>query len=94
MIISKFTYDCMLDLITEQQKVIEEYKKENSRLAHDNIKFKSELFKVKRDLKDLQNFCINYAADNHNFIDFPNSHTKGGNTANTGTDDINDILNL
>ena len=80
MFIRKFTYDSMLDLISDQQKEI--------------ARLKSELNRSQKDLFDLQRFCMNYAADNHNFIDFPNSHDKGGNTANTGIDNINDILNL
>ena len=80
MFIRKLTYDTMLDLISDQRNEI--------------ARLKVELNQAQTDLLDLQRFCMNYAADNHNFIDFPNSHTKGGNTANTGIDNINDILNL
>ena len=87
MIISKFTYDCMLELISVQQKTIEELQSQNNEL-------KSVLNRCKADLIDLQRFCMNYAVDNPDFIDFPNTTQKGGNSANTGTDDINDIFNL
>lgn len=70
MFIRKFTYDSMLDLISMQAKEIIE--------LHDQVRtLKSDLKRSQTDLLDLQRFCINYAADNHDFIDFPNS-TKGG----------------
>lgn len=77
MFIRKFTYDSMLDLISDQKKEIE--------------KLKAELKRSQRDLFDLQRFCMNYAADNHDFIDFPNSHEKGGNVVNTHLDSIDHI---
>lgn len=55
-------------LISKQHEIISLLEKENNML--------------KKDLKDLQMFCINFAADNDSFgnaynIDFPNSE-KGG----------------
>lgn len=74
MIIRKFTYDSMLDLISTQAREILE--------LHTQI----------RQLKNDKRLLLNMLRKDPFNIDYPD--TKGGNSANTGTDDINDIFNL
>ena len=74
MIIRKFTYDSMLDLISTQAREILE--------CHKQI----------RQLKNDKRLLLNMLRNDPFNIDYPD--TKGGNSANTGTDDINDIFNL
>lgn len=61
-ILTQIQYDAICDIVTDLQKENEDLKLENNRLA--------------RDLKDLQNFCMNFAADQKSkAIDFPNSYS-------------------
>ena len=83
MFISKTTYNEMLDLINEQKKTIELLKTQNKAL---NIT-KDSLIKENGTL-----WATLYTKSDVVNIDYPD--TKGGNTANTGIDNINDILNL
>lgn len=62
MLISRKRYELICEIVVDQDKKIKRLEEEKRRL--------------KRDLNDLQNFCMNYAAD-HTDIDFPNSK-KGG----------------
>lgn len=83
MFIKKSTYNEMLDLINEQRQSIELLKHQNKMLTgtKDNlIKENSNLWATLYTKSDVVN------------INYPD--TKGGNTANTGIDNINDILNL
>lgn len=84
MIIKRSTYNEMLDLINQQRKEIEDLKLEGITNYHRRKKAEDMLCSLIR--------FISAKSDVN--IDFPNSHTKGGNSANTGTDNINDILNL
>lgn len=68
MIITKQHYQDLQQTILNKDQLIVKLLKENKQ--------------VKKDLTDLQNFCLNFAADRNDFkyaydIDFPNS-TKGG----------------
>ena len=83
MIISKATYNEMLDLINEQRKSIELLKTQNKALKHATDKLIKENGILWATLYSKSDVCN---------IDYPD--TKGGNTANTGIDNINDILNL
>ena len=74
MIIRKFTYDSMLDLISTQAKEI------------------LELHAQVRSLKNDKRLLLNMLRNDPFNIDYPD--TKGGISANTGTDNINDIFNL
>ena len=60
--ISKKTYNRYIKAMYNAQDMITSLNEENRRL--------------KKDLTDLQNFCMNFASD-HKDIDFPNSE-KGG----------------
>lgn len=84
MIIRKSTYDSMLDLINQQRKEIEDLKLEGITNYHRRKKAEDMLCSLIR--------FISAKSDVN--IDFPNTTQKGGNSANTGTDDINDIFNL
>ena len=88
MIIRKFTYDSMLDLISQQRNQISQQRKEIEKL-NKRIDFLSTELMVKQ--MRLNEFM---SAPSDINIDFPNTTQKGGNSANTGTDDINDIFNL
>lgn len=60
-IITQNQYDAICDIVTDLQKENEKLRKENKRLSID--------------LRDLQNFCMNFAADQKaKAIDFPNSY--------------------
>lgn len=63
-ILSNKVWEAILDIARENDRKILSLEAENKRL--------------KRDLKDLQNFCMNFAADNTKFgnaynLDFPKS---------------------
>ena len=78
MFITKEQYDQMQHLITDSMQIIMDYQKKCNQLE--------------RDLKNLQTFCMRYAADHDNFnIDFPNSNERGLNTANTGRNSKSDL---
>ena len=78
MFITKEQYDQMQQLITDSMQIIMDYQKKCNQLE--------------RDLKNLQTFCMRYAADHDNFnIDFPNSNERGLNTANTGRNSKSDL---
>lgn len=83
MFIKKSTYNEMLDLINEQRKSIELLKHQNKMLT----RTKDNLIKENGNL-----WATLYTKSDVVNIDYPD--TKGGNTANTGIDNINDILNL
>lgn len=56
-------------LFLAQQGRIEQLQKDNEKLMKENKM-------LSRDLRDLQNFCINFAADQKaKSIDFPNSYS-------------------
>lgn len=79
MYISKKQYVQMCEMLNDSTKLIMEYQKKCNQLE--------------RDLKDLQSFCMRFAADHDNFnIDFPNSNERGFNTANTGSDTVSQNL--
>lgn len=66
-ILSNKAWEAILDIARENDRKINELEAENKRL--------------KRDLKDLQDFCISFANDNTKFgnaynLDFPNSDHK------------------
>ena len=58
-ILSNTVWNAILDIARENDKKIKELETENKRL--------------KKDLSDLQRFCMNFATD-HKELDFPNSH--------------------
>lgn len=63
-----------IKLLKEGTEIVKNLQAENSQL--------------KKDLKDLQNFCINYAADNSKFnnafnLEFPNTKERGVGEADT-----------
>jgi hypothetical protein len=60
-ILSNKVWEAILDIARENDRKILELEAENKRL--------------KRDLADLQNFCMNFAADqSKKSLDFPNSY--------------------
>lgn len=68
-ILSNKQYEAIIDICREADQEIEQLKKENDKLEHEN-------YRLSRDLRDLQNFCINFAADQKaKAIDFPNSYS-------------------
>lgn len=82
MFISKLRYDALIESIADSTKTIN--------TAYEYIeKLKAENKQLRQDKVLLLNMLK--GTDPFN-IDYPD--TKGGNSANTGTDNINDILNL
>lgn len=67
--ISKNTYNRYIKAMYKAQDRITSLNEENKVLTRENEM-------LRRSLTDLQNFCMNFAAD-HKDIDFPNSE-KGG----------------
>lgn len=68
-IITQKQYEAIIDIVREAAKEIEQLQKENEDLKKANKI-------LSRDLRDLQNFCINFAADQKaKAIDFPNSYS-------------------
>lgn len=66
-IITQTQYDAIIDIVREAAQDIEQLQKENEQLRKENKR-------LSIDLRDLQNFCINFAADQKaKAIDFPNS---------------------
>lgn len=88
MIISKSTYNEMLDLINQQRHHIEDLGEIVLTSGHKIEKLTRENQSLRHDRQLLLNMLKGDPFD----IDYPNS--KGGNSANTGTDNINDILSL
>lgn len=88
MIISKATYNEMLDLINQQRHQIEDLGENVLTSGHKIEKLNRENQALRHDRQLLLNMLKGDPFD----IDYPNS--KGGNSANTGTDNINDILSL
>lgn len=69
-IITQKQYEAIIDITREAAQKIEQLQKENDKLRKENKI-------LSRDLRDLQNFCINFAADQKaKSIDFPNSDHK------------------
>lgn len=86
-IMTQQSYDAICDIVMEQKKRLEEKEKEIERL-NKQISFLENLInmkvdvtiheenkRLKRDLEDLQKFCMNFASD-HKELDFPNSDHK------------------
>lgn len=67
-IISNKKYQAFWDVIIKQQKMIDDRDKKIKELE-------KRASRAERDLQDLQNFCMNFAADqSKKSLDFPNSY--------------------
>ena len=88
MLIKRSTYNEMLDLINQQRHQIEDLGEIVLTSGHKIERLNRENQALKNDKRLLLNVLKGDPFD----IDYPD--TKGGNTANTGIDNINDILNL
>ena len=88
MLIKRSTYNEMLDLINQQRHQIEDLGEIVLTSGHKIERLNRENQALKNDKRLLLNVLKGDPFD----IDYPD--TKGGNTDNTGIDNINDILNL
>lgn len=73
-ILSNKQYEAIIYICREADQEIVALKGQVDDLLKQNNKLRKENERLSRDLRDLQNFCINFAADQKaKAIDFPNS---------------------